>query len=491
MRYYIGIDVGTSSTKSILIDADGNILRSASASYSVSEPTPGWREIDPEVWMQAVDTTVCELLTDIDRSLVRSIGVTGQIHTLVLLDQQGRSIRPAFLWNDARTASLIPDMKQRIRALENVSYLADVISTGSPAANLLWFKENEPENYARLHKFLIGPDYIVHRLAGGYRTDYCEASTSSLYDLTARVWSPAIRETFGFSSAIYPEVQGSGEVAGTLLPEFCEKYGLKPDVTVLVGTGDNPAAAIPTGCLAKKRPVMSFGTSGVLMFPRKQPDFNARGKNILFSLDGTDIAVLVQGVVQSCGGTLGWWVEKILGTTDYAAETMGIDPNRLAESPLLFYPHLVGDKTIYADPSLRGCFIGLGTDVTRTDMVAAVLEGICFAVRQLVEAMEIPMAELENLRVIGGGSKNTIWMQILADVLGISVIQMESNSGAGFGIALVAAAVSEGVPVEEKMNNLLFDKEKFTPQPHRAALYQKKYQKYLRIHDAVCSIEAE
>lgn len=227
------------------------------------------------------------------------------------------------------------------------------------------------------------------------------------------------------------------------------------------------------------------------MFPSKQPDFNARGKNILFSLDGTDIAVLVQGVVQSCGGTLGWWVEKILGTTDYGAETMGIDLNRLAESPLLFYPHLVGDKTIYADPSLRGCFIGLGTDVTRTDMVAAVLEGICFAVRQLVEAMEIPMAELENLRVIGGGSKNTIWMQILADVLGISVIQMESNSGAGFGIALVAAAVSEGVPVEEKMNNLLFDKEKFTPQPHRAALYQKKYQKYLRIHDAVCSIEAE
>lgn len=491
MRYYIGIDIGTSSAKSVLIDSEGRIIRSASAAYPVAEPKPGWREIDPEAWMQAVDTTLGQLLEGVDRARVRSIGVTGQMHTLVLLDRQGNPLRPALLWNDTRTASMIPDMKRRIRALDGVSCLADVISTGSPAANLLWFKENEPENYARLHKFLIGPDYIVHRLAGGYRTDYCEASTSSLYDLTARTWSPAIRAAFGFPAAVYPDVRGSGEIAGTLLPAFCEKYALSPAVTVIVGTGDNPAAAIPTGCLAKKRPVLSFGTSGVLMFPRSRPDFTARGKNILFSLDGQDVAVLVQGVVQSCGGTLNWWMEKILGTTDYAAETRCISLEHLGESPLLFYPHLVGDKTIYTDPSLRGCFIGLGTDTTRADMATAVLEGICFAVRQLTQAMEIPAAALENLRVIGGGSKNPIWMQMLADVLGAPVIQMESHSGAAFGIALAAAAAAEGVPVEQMMRGLLFDKARFIPRAYHAGLYQKKYQKYLRIHDAVCSIEAE
>lgn len=490
MEYYIGIDIGTSSAKSLLMDSAGKIIKTSARTYEISERYPGWKEIDPELWMQAVDATLSELLADIDSMQVMAVGVTGQMHTVVLMDEAGNPVRPALMWNDTRTASMLPGIKENIRGIEDISYIANIISTGSPAVNLLWVKENEPENFVKMKKFLIGPDYIVFRLTGKYQTDYCEASTSSLFDLRKCEWSSEARELFGFPEGIYPDVKGSGEIAGTILPEYQEKYHLNSSVKVIVGTGDNPAAAISTGCLAKNETVLSLGTSGVLMFPRKKVSFESKGKNILFSMDGEEISVLVQGVVQSCGSSMGWWVEKILQTKDYNGETENIDTGHLGEGSVLFYPHLSGDKTIYADPRLRGCFIGIGTDAGRKEMMTAVMEGICFAVKQLTEAMDIPPEALTDLKVTGGGSKNRVWMQILADVLNTSVIQLESNSGAGYGIALAAAAAVSGKTVDKVVDGLLTEKERFTPRVYNTKLYQKKYERYLRIYDAVRRIEA-
>lgn len=492
MGYYVGIDIGTSSAKLLLIDAVGSIKKSCSRSYDITECRPGWKEIDPEQWMHAVEDAFAELLSGIDTKQVKSIGVTGQMHTIIFLDESGKSIRPALMWNDTRTAHMLADIKEKILALPDMSYAANVISTGSPAVGLLWLKENEPEHFSQMKKFLIGPDYIVYRLTGQYQTDYCEASTSSLFDLRTVGWSKELRELFGFPEYIYPQVKGAAETAGTLLPQYQEKYGLNQDVKVITGTGDNPAAAISTGCLVKKYPVLSFGTSGVLMYPREQVNYDAKGKNILFSMDGRKVSVLVQGVVQSCGSSLAWWIEKIQQTKDYDGEILGVDLSRLGENPVLFYPHLAGDKTIYADPGLRGCFLEIGTEITRQDMAIAVMEGICFAVKQLADEMGFSADSLTDLRVTGGGAKNEVWMQILADILDIPVIQMENHAGAGYGIALTAAAaITKGLSIEQIAGQMISEKKRFRPRAYNAQLYQKKYKKYLRINKALQILQKE
>lgn len=487
MEYYVGIDIGTSSAKLTLIDEEGAIIKESMREYEILEPHPGWKEIDPEAWMQAVDEAMEELLREENSVAVKAIGVTGQMHTVVFIGKDGKSIRPALMWNDTRTAPTLPGIRQKIQDSPKVSYIANIISTGSPAMNLLWLKENEPEQFHKIDKFLIGPDYIVYRLTGRCQTDYCEASTSSLFDLNSGEWSPEIREILDFPESIYPEVKGTGELAGDMLEKWEQKYNFRKGVKVIIGTGDNPAAAISTGCFAKKYPVLSLGTSGVLMYPKEKIDFTAKGKNIMFSFDRKNILILVQGVIQSCGSSFGWWMKNILETGAFDEETQ-VDTKRLGENTLLFYPHLVGDKTIYADAGLRGAFLGIGTETSRKDMTIAVMEGICFAVRQLAEVMRISKEELDGLKITGGGSKNEVWMQILADVLNVRIEQMESGAGAGYGIALAAAGSIGNASMDDIIEQTIRIKKSFIPRKYNVGLYEKKYQTYLKIYDALKQI---
>ena len=488
--YFIGIDLGTSSVKVVLADRSGGMIGEAGRDYRISQPAGGWKEIWPEIWWEAVESALTELLEHMDASQVEGIGITGQMHTVVMLDQDGKAIRPALMWNDTRTKELVPEMKEKIGRTE-VSYINKFISTGSPAANLLWFKENEPELFSRLAHFLIGPDYLVYRFTGVYGTDYCEASTSSLYDLIKREWSPAMRKITGLPESVYPEVRGSAEDAGIILPEIASHFHLNPNAVVITGTGDNPAAAIPTGCLGRGYPVFSMGTSGVLMYPKETPDFDAKGKNILFSFDGKTFHTIVQGVIQSCGSGYSWWNRDIL-CQDFREADKEIDLNKAGESELLFYPHLVGDKNIYADPELKGAFLGLSTDTGRAEMTQAVMEGIAFGLKQLMEEMQVKTEDMEELKVIGGGSRSRVWMQILADVLNFPVEQMEGNVGAGYGMALLAAYRCGAIPALEGIaKRSVSVKERFWLRAYHAELYRKKYRQYLRIYGAMKTIFAE
>lgn len=487
MTYFIGIDLGTSSVKLVLTNEKGTILRESSQDYQLLQPSQGWKEIDPLTWWEAMSSALERLLEKEDGQLVEGIGITGQMHTVVLLDKSGNSIRPALMWNDTRTKDLIPWLKDQIQET-SVSYINRFISTGSPAANLLWFRKNEPEKFEKLAKFLIGPDYLVYRFTGVYGTDYCEASTSSLYDLFLHEWSPEMRKITGLPETVYPTVRGSAEIAGTILPEIAARFRLNPNAKILVGTGDNPAASIPTGCLGSQYPVFSMGTSGVLMFPRKAPDFETKGKNILFSFDSRTFYTLVQGVIQSCGSGYGWWNKDIL-QQEISQADQNIDLERLGENSLIFYPHLVGDKNLYADPTLRGAFLGLGTDTTRTDMTQAVMEGIAFGLRELMDAMGLSRENLSSLKVTGGGSRSRIWMQILADVINIPMEQLEGSASAGYGMALLAAYSCGAVSsLKEIASRSVSIRERFLPRPRNAELYTEKYQYYLRVHNALKTI---
>lgn len=487
---YLGIDLGTSAVKMVLIDERKRVIGQSSREYEISHPFAGWSEIDPQVWFDCMMEGLKEVLEGQEPETVRTIGITGQMHTLVLLDEKGGPVCPAIMWNDKRTKDLIPELKERMSAFPEGEYLSGIVSTGSPAANLCWLGRERPEELRRCRHFLIGPDYLVYRLTGKAGTDYCEASTSSLYQIEARRWSEEVRELLGIPEEIYPPIHGSAQPVGTVLPQIAGMLGLGREVQVIAGTGDNPAAALSTGCLGQGYPVLSLGTSGVLMAPVHSLEETAKGKVILYSSDAGQFSYLVQGVVQSNGDSVSWWARKILGRSDYGELTGELEPGEAAASSLLFYPHLSGDKTIYADAELRGSFIGLSTDTTAEEMSYAVMEGLCFAFRELGEAMRLPIARCGGLKVVGGGAKNPLWMQTLANILEVRIEKMEGMIGPAFGIALLAWGMKDGrVSLQELAQDCLRVEKNFEPQPELVPVYREKYEKYLRIHDAVKYIE--
>lgn len=485
MDYFLGIDIGTSSAKLIAIDETGRVVKQCGRDYQYSQPSPGWREIWPSVWVKAVEDGLEELLMALDRQQVKAIGFTGQMHTTVFLDKEGNCIRPAIMWNDMRTKDRISSMKDMIRGKEDTRSILKILSTGSPAANLLWLKEQEGENFRKLDKFLIGPDYLVYYFSGAYSTDYCEASTSSLYDTERKCWSETMGHFLSLPETAYPPVRGSQEIVGELAEELRKRFNLPVGVKIIAGTGDNPAAAVATGGLEYRYPVLSIGTSGVLVVSRDKADPEMKGKQILFSLDGKEINVLVQGVVQSAGGSYQWYVKNILGINDFDRLTKSVDPDTMGISDLLFYPHLTGDKTLYADPSVRGAFIGLDTNHTKEDLAIAVMEGICFAVKQLIQEMKLTHEELGQLKVTGGGSYSRIWMQILADVLNVNIEQLDGGEGASYGAAIMARNAvlpREKEPVRKQQVKI---RACFKPRTYQAGAYEIKYKKYLKMYDAL------
>lgn len=488
-HYFLGIDLGTSALKLVLIDADRKLVAHRTVEYEIDEPAFGWREIDPDVWYGCLAEGLDDLFSSCDPGLVDAVGVTGQMHSLVMLDERGASLRPALMWDDTRTKALVGELRAAIAHRPGADYLARTISTGSPAANLYWLRLEEPERFARMRKFLIAPDYLVYRLTGQMGTDYCEASTSCLYDIERRAWSSDMRELLGLDASVYPEIRGSAMPAGRLLPDVARRFSLRPDIPVLTGTGDNPAAAIATGCLGQGHPVISLGTSGVLMMRADHWATQAKGKAILFSPDGRRFFHLVQGALQSNGTAFEWWMRGILGIEDLnqADKLLTASPPR--RSKLLFFPHLMGEKTLFADPDIRGAFLGLSTCTTREDMIYAVLQGLSFGYRQLAEAMGLDLHACEGIRIVGGGARSASWAQALADALNVPVEQMDGLVSPAFGIALLAAYGAGAVPsLEAIANGTIKVRQRFSPNPESVRHCAELYPAYLRIFQAMQAV---
>lgn len=498
MDTYIGIDMGSSSVKLLLMDEQREVLAQSALEYEVSHPHEGWAEIDPSLWYDRTMEGLRLLLEGQDGKSVSAIGVTGQMHTLTLLGGEGNPLRPSMMWNDKRTARDIPLLRERLAACPDADgrYLAGIVSTGSPAANLYWVSREEPWLFERLRNFLIGPDYLTYRLTGRIGTDFVEASTSSLYSLQRRAWSEEMRTFIGLSPTAYPPIRGSAETVGPLLPELARGLGLREGVVrVIAGTGDNSAAAISTGCIGQGHPVLSLGTSGVLVFPfepqgKEIVEEVPRGKIILFSPDAKSFSHLVQGAVQSAGESIRWWTLKVLGLQDLEGLDDGMDDARIRSSKVLFYPHINGDKTLYADPDLRGAFIGLSNETDAAEMYHAVLEGLCFAFRQLAEGVGLDLHEHRALKVVGGGARSDRWLRTLANVLDVHVERLGGFVGPAFGAALLAYAADhpdEGL--EGSTAASLRVERTFAPDGGEPERYRDKYERYLRIHDALKHID--
>lgn len=440
---YVGLDIGTTAIKISAVTQQLEAVYEVQYAYNYRTPCKGWTEINPDTWVDIVLEGLKELLQHIPAKKIAGIGITGQMHTIVLVDQQGESVRPAILWNDNRTKEAIPMIKQQLQKKEKTAHLSQVVSPGSPLASLLWVKENEPEKYNQIAKILIAKDYVKLKLTGTYTTDYCDASTSSMYNLYTDTWSKEVQQLFDFDPQLFPEIKPASTIVGCLTPNVCEILEIDTKIPVIAGTGDNVAAALVSRSFEENQPLISLGTSGVVVIPDQTHCLKPKGKNVVAKITETDNAIITQGTVQAGAKVNSWWMEKILHTTEYSKEQKQIDNNLLGKNDVQFFPHMNGEKTLFANPMLRGAFVGLSLETTREEMYLAVLEGVAFGIRQLFEAMRNKQ-QPEYFTIVGGGAQSELWIKIICNVLGYPIKRILSSQEAVHGAAILAIIGVEG-----------------------------------------------
>lgn len=479
--YYIGVDLGTSAVKLILTDADGKIVNSVSKEYPLYFPNPGWSEQKPEDWKEAVFAGLKELIRDCDASLVKGISFGGQMHGLVVLDEEDRVIRPAILWNDGRTQKETDYLNHVIGKDVLSEETANIAFAGFTAPKILWMKENEPENYAKIKKIMLPKDYIAYVLTGVFSTDYSDASGMLLLDVKNKKWSKKMCEICGVDETMLPKLYESYEVTGTIKSEIAKEIGLPENVKVCAGAGDNAAAAIGTGIVGEGGCNISLGTSGTVFISSKQ--FRVDENNALHSFDHADGNYHLMGCMLSAASCNKWWMEEILKTKEYGKEQEAI--GKLGENHIFFLPYLMGERSPHNDPDARGTFIGLTMDSTREDMTQAVLEGVAFGLRDSVEVARSLGIPLTKTRICGGGAKSPLWRKIIANVMNLEVERIASEEGPGLGAAILAmAGCGEYESVAKAVEAVVEVTDTEKPDPELVKKYEEKYQMFKMIYPA-------
>ena len=478
---YIGVDLGTSAVKLLLMDEKGAIKKIVSKEYPLFFPHPGWSEQKPEDWFEQTMAGLKELVAECDKSQVAGISFGGQMHGLVILDKEDQVIRPAILWNDGRTGEETDYLNQVIGKDKLSEYRANIAFAGFTAPKLLWVKNKEPENFAKIEKIMLPKDYLAYKLSGVHCTDVSDASGMLLLDVKNRCWSEEMCEICGIRKEQLAQIFESYEVVGTLLPEIAQELGLPGNVKVIAGAGDNAAAAVGTGTVGDGMCNISLGTSGTIFISSRS--FCVDSNNALHAFAHADGKYHLMGCMLSAASCNKWWMDDIIGTGDYAAEQAAI--TKLGENHVFFLPYLMGERSPHNNPNARGTFIGMTMDTTRADMTQAVLEGVAFALRDSFEVARSLGIHIERTKICGGGAKSPLWKKIMANVLGIKVDMIESEEGPGYGGAILAAVgCGEFASVEEAADKLVKVVGTVEPDPELTAKYEERYQQFRQIYPA-------
>lgn len=478
---YIGIDLGTSAVKLLLMDEKGTIQKIVSKEYPLFFPHPGWSEQNPEDWYAQTMAGLKELLAEADKSQVAGISFGGQMHGLVILDEEDHVIRPAILWNDGRTYEECDYLNQVIGKDKLSAYTANISFTGFTAPKILWVKNKEPENFAKIKKIMLPKDYIAYKLTGVHCTDVSDASGMLIFDVKNRCWSKEMCEICGVKEEQLAKVYESYEAVGTVLPEIAGELGIGNGVKVAAGAGDNAAAAVGTGTVGDGMCNISLGTSGTVFISSK--NFGVDKFNALHSFAHADGHYHLMGCMLSAASCNKWWMDDIIGTKEYAQEQQEI--SKLGENKVFFLPYLMGERSPHNNPNARGTFIGMTMDTTRADLTQAVLEGVAFALRDSFEVAKELGIKIERTKICGGGAKSPLWKKIIANVLNIKVDVLESEEGPSMGGAMLAAvACGEYGSVEEIAEKLVKVVDTVEPIPELAEKYEARYQQFRKIYPA-------
>lgn len=477
--YYIGVDLGTSAVKLLLMDGEGKICKIISKEYPLYFPHPGWSEQNPTDWFTQSMEGIKELTADIDKSQVDGIGCGGQMHGLVTLDEKDEVIRPAILWNDGRTGEETDYLNNVIGKEKLSQYTANIAFAGFTAPKILWMQKNEPENFKKVEKIMLPKDYLAYRLTGSFCTDVSDASGMLLLDVEHRCWSKEMLEICGLKEEQLPKLYESWQVVGTLKPEIAKELGLADTVKVVAGAGDNAAAAVGTGTVGDGQCNISLGTSGTIFISSKK--FGVDENNALHSFDHADGSYHLMGCMLSAASCNKWWVEDILGTSDFAKEQEDI--TKLGENNVFYLPYLMGERSPHNNPDARAVFFGMSMDTTRADMTQAVLEGVAFGLRDSLEVARSLGIHIERTKICGGGAKSPLWKKIIANVMNLKVDVLENEEGPAMGGAMLAAVGCGAYPdVESITKKIVKIVDTVEPQPELVAKYEEKYQKFRTLY---------
>lgn len=476
---YIGVDLGTSAVKLLLMNEAGHIEKIVSREYPLSFPHSGWSEQNPYDWYDKTLDGLKELLSECDKSLVDGISFGGQMHGLVTLDAQDEVVRPAILWNDGRTTEETTYLNEQIGRERLTGYTANIAFAGFTAPKILWMQKNEPDLWAKVKKIMLPKDYLAYRLSGTFCTDYSDASGMLLMDVKNKCWSKEMMEICHVSREQLPDLYESFEVVGTLKKEIASELGVPETVKVIAGAGDNAAAAVGTGTVGANHCNLSLGTSGTLFVSSDK--FGVDEHNALHSFAHADGGYHLMGCMLSAASCNKWWMDEILKTKDYAGEQKGIQT--LGENQVFYLPYLMGERSPHNNPDARAMFVGMSMDTTREDMTLAVLEGVAFGLRDSLEVARSLGIRIDSSRICGGGAKSPLWRQIIAAVMNVKLEIIESEEGPGYGAAILAA-VGCGTfeSVERACEKLVKVIDTVEPDPVLVQKYEEKYQKFKQLY---------
>jgi xylulokinase len=494
----LGIDVGTSGTKTIAVDASGKILASASAEYPCEYPRPGWSEQDPDLWWSATVATIRDVLAQahLKPSEISGIGLSGQMHGSVLLDADGHVLRPALLWNDQRTAAECAEIEDRAGGRAALARLVgNRALTGFTAPKLLWVRRHEPQVWEKVRQVLLPKDYIRYRLSGTYATEVSDASGTLLLDVANRRWSDELLGRLELDRALLPSCHESPEVSATVSEIGSEATGLVRGTPIVGGGGDQPAGAVGNGIVRAGVVSATMGTSGVVFAHTPEPGYDPEGR-LQRGCHAVPGAWHVMGVVLSAGGSFRWVRDELGDVEMEAAPARGVDPYELLSDEaalaqpgcegLFFLPYLTGERTPHFDPDARGGWVGLTVRHTRSDLIRSVLEGVTYAMRDSLELIRAMGVEPEQIRVSGGGARGKLWRQIQADVYGRDVVTINAAEGPAFGAAILALVGTGAYPsVPEACDAMIQVVGHTACDPATRALHDRAYPVYRELYQAL------
>ncbi|AZR72184.1 xylulokinase [Anoxybacter fermentans] len=486
MSYLLGLDIGTSGIKAILISVEGRIVSTKTKSYPLTIPNSGWAEQFPEHWWEATKDVIKEIISEssIEAGQIKGLSLSGQMHSSVFLDDEMNVIRPAILWSDTRTSEECEEIYEKVGGLSHlIDYVSNPALEGFTAPKILWLRKNEPENYEKIKYVLLPKDYIRYKLTGEVFTENSDAAGTLLFDVIEKKWSSSLLTQLGIDGDILPPVLNSVDIAGRITESVAKETNLKIGTPVIAGGADNACGAVGSGIIKEGRVMVSIGSSGVVLAQANTPVADRKGRIHLFNHALTD-SWYMMGVMLSAGMSFKWLKEKLYGNKiDYDKLTQLAGEVEPGSEGLIFLPYLYGERTPHADANARGVYFGISGKHDQRHFVRSLLEGVSFGLKDSLELIKEQGVKIKEVRAIGGGAKSKVWQQILADVLGEEINLLNVEEGPAFGAALIAGVgIGEYASFEEAVNEIIKVRETISPIPKNIEYYNSYYQLFRQIY---------
>ena len=487
MKTYLGVDLGTSSVKAVLVDENLNIIFSACEDYPIYIPKPGYAEQDPIDWYKKALVVIKSCLDNSSSKDIQAISFSGQMHGLVILNDKDQVIRPAILWNDQRSYEECDYLNNEIGTKSLLKWTKNIAQTGFTAPKLLWLKKNELKNFNNINKIMLPKDYLAYKLSGVFATDVSDASGTLYFNVKTKQYSNEMLNILDISLDKLPSIYESNQKIGILKDNICTALGIEHEVDIIIGGGDQAVGAIGCNNTVSGLVNISLGTSGVIFSPREKCFDNNLGK--LHSFCDATGKYHTMGVTLSAAGCVNWWYNQILKNSNY---TKIQEELRCAKADNLFFlPYITGERSVLNDPNIRGSFHNLSLEHTQYDMTLSVIEGVSFCLKQIYDSMNIN--DCKQITVTSGGSKNDVWLQIIADIFNTEIVTINTDEGAAFGAAVLAISGSCEISVDSVYKYAKYDTKlsKIFNPSIKKGYYKKKYDVFKNIYPIIKTIKYE